>query len=372
MKIALVHDYLNEYGGAERVLEVLAEMYPEAPIFTAFYKKGSKAYEYFKDRKVIPSWAQRVPGFVDTLHSPLRFLAPQIWESFDLDEYDVVISSASWYITKGVLTQPETVHICYCHTPPRYLYGYDTSINYKKYWPMRLYAGLVNKGLRQYDYLAAQRVDHFVANSKNVAARIKKFYGRDSTVIYPPVQLHKTSNKEQKDRNYFLVVSRVVGAKGLEMAVRAANELAVPLKVVGRGSGYSQEEERLKKQAGKTVEFLGFVDDEKLAELYAGARALLARARDEDFGITPVEAMMAGTPVIAFEGGGYRETVVDGKTGILFDDYSATGLIEAMQKLQGTSYKEHEAIRHAQQFSKERFVKEMGEFVEKKYNENAR
>ena len=370
MKVALVHDYLNEFGGAERVLEALAEMYPEAPIYTAFYKKGSKAYERFKDRKVIASWAQNVPGFVDKLHSPLRFLAPQIWESFDLDGFDVVMSSASWYITKGVLTRPETTHICYCHTPPRYLYGYDTSIHYKKYWALRLYATIVNKGLRQYDYLAAQRVDHFVANSKNVAARIKKFYGRESTVICPPVELHETVSKAQEKQNYFLVISRLVGAKGLEMAVKAANELQVPLKVVGAGGGYAQEEEYLKEMAGQTVEFLGFVADEKLADLYAGAKAFLALAKDEDFGITPVEAMMAGTPVIAYNGGGYKETVVQGKTGLLFDDYSVDGLMKAMKKIHDSSFKIQEIKDHAEKFSKERFVKEMGEFVEKKYREN--
>jgi hypothetical protein len=174
MKVALVHDYLNEFGGAERVLLALAEMYPEAPIYTAFYKMGSQAYERFSHRKIVASFAQKIPGFAGKLHSPLRFLAPLIWESFNFDEYDVVISSASWYITKGIITRPETLHICYCHTPPRYLYGFDTSINWRKYPLVRWYAGLVNPGLREYDYLAAQRVDEFVANSKNVAGANKE------------------------------------------------------------------------------------------------------------------------------------------------------------------------------------------------------
>jgi glycosyltransferase involved in cell wall biosynthesis len=372
MNIALVHDYLNEYGGAERVLEALTEMYPEAPIYTAFYKTGSRAHERFKHRQIIASWAQKVPGFVDRLHSPLRFLAPLIWESFNLDAYDVVISSASWYITKGILTRPETVHICYCHTPPRYLYGYPTSVHWQKWWPVRVYAGLVNKPLREYDFLAAQRVDHFVANSKNVQKRIEKYYRRESKVIYPPVELKVTRYLKPVTRNsYYLIISRLVGGKGIEMAVEAANRLKVPLKVVGAGAGYSRAESRLKAMAGETVELLGFVDDDELSRLYQGAKAFLALAEDEDFGITPVEAMMAGTPVIAYNGGGYKETVVEGKTGVLFEEYSVEGLMKAISryKLQATSFDERVIRKHAERFSKKRFIKEMKLFVEEKFSD---
>lgn len=379
MRVALVHDYLNEFGGAERVLLTLAEMYPEAPIYTAFFQEGSDAFSQFQDRRVIASWAQKVPGFATKLHSPLRFLAPLIWESFDLDQFDIVISSASWYITKGVLTRPETLHICYCHTPPRYLYGYDTSINWRKYWPVRIYAGIVNKYLREYDFVAAQRVDEFVANSKNVQARIKKFYRRESMVIYPPVEIKPTleslpliKGRENNDNGYYLVVSRVVGGKGLMMAIEAANQLKAPLKVVGTGAGWSKEEKRIRAAAGPTIEFLGFVPDEKLVEWYAGAKAFLALARDEDFGITPVEAMTSGTPVIAYRGGGYVETVVEGKTGVFFDDYSTKGLVEAMKQIQDSRFKIQEIQRQAEKFSKERFVKEMGEFVEEKWQEKQR
>lgn len=375
MRVALVHDYLNEYGGAERVLEALAELYPEAPIYTAFYKEGSEAYKHFEGKKVIASWAQKIPGFNTRLHSPLRFLAPLIWESFDLDEFDVVISSASWFITKGVITRPETVHICYCHTPPRYLYGYPTSVEWQKWWPVRVYAGLVNKALREYDFLAAQRVDAFIANSKNVQRRIEKFYRRDSTVIYPPVQISKAKfqmpNQGQISNDYFLIISRLVGGKGIEMAVAAANKLQMPLKVVGAGAGWSKAEARLKKAAGPTVEFLGFVGDEQLAGLYTQAKAFFALAEDEDFGITPVEAMMAGTPVIAFNGGGYKETVVSGKTGILFDEYSVAGLIEGMSKfkLQMSKLDERVIRKHAQKFAKERFMREIKKFVDEKWQE---
>src|SRR3989337_4076415 len=199
MKVALVHDYLNECGGAERVLEALCEIFPKAPIYTAFYKKGSPAYLRFKSKKIITSWVQNVPFFASKLHSPLRFLAPLIWNSFDFSQYDLVITSSSWYVTKGVVKRKTTndkrgtIEICYCHTPPRYLYGYPTSINWQKYWPVRVYALLVNHFMRVYDFEAAQRVDYFIANSKEVAARIKKFYRRASKVIYPPTDVNRFS-----------------------------------------------------------------------------------------------------------------------------------------------------------------------------------
>ncbi len=374
MRVALVHDYLNEFGGAERVLLALSEIWPEAPIYTAFYKEGSPAYERFKDKDVRPSWVQKIPGFVDKLHSPFRFLAPYIWESFDFDEYDVVITSASWYITKGVITRPEALNICYCHTPPRYLYGYPTSIEWQKYWAVRQYARIVNHYMRQYDYLSAQRVDYFVTNSENTKRRIEKFYRRDAEVIYPPVEIQSTKaqkNKSSKDKDYYLVISRIVGGKGLKLAVEAANKLRVPLKVVGASAGWGKEMEKLKEAAGGTVEFLGYVDDDELARLYAGARAFLVLAEDEDFGITPVEAQMAGTPVVAYRGGGYLETVIEGKTGVFFDELKGESVAGAIEKLEKNrkKFKSNVIKRHAKKFSKERFEKEMLAFVESKVKE---
>lgn len=363
IKVALVHDYLNEFGGAERVLSTLAEMFPEAPIYTAFYKKGSLAHQRFVHRKIISSWAQNIPGFVAKLHSPLRFLAPWIWNSFQFRGYDVVISSASWYVTKGINVPKSTLHISYVHTPPRYLYGYQTSIEWQKYWLVRQYAKVVNHFLRLYDFESAQKPDVLVVNSINVQKRVQKVYRRDSLIMYPPVDLPSVQFARRGD--YYLVISRIVGGKGLMLAVEAANHMRVPLKVVGTGAGWGREEERLKTMAGNTVQFLGHVDDAELSRLYAGAKAFLALAEDEDFGITPVEAMGAGTPVVAYRGGGYKETIIDGETGVFFDELSTGSLIAAMKKLEAVEISEERCRQRAQDFSKRVFVEAMSKLIDR-------
>jgi glycosyltransferase involved in cell wall biosynthesis len=361
MRVALVHDYLSEFGGAERVLRVLSDMYPEAPIYTAFVKDGSSAAGRFADRTIIPSFAQRIPGFVDRLYSPMRFLIPYIWDSFDLDNYEVVISSASSYVTKGVITRPETLHLCYCHTPPRFLYGLPTSRDMKRRWPVRLYAALINKNLREYDYLAAQRVDLFVANSKTTQARIKEFYGRESVVVYPPVEIGRQESvgRSRGKQDYFLTGGRLVRGKNHELVVRAARELDVPLVVFGDG----RQRAELERLAGSAVTFAGEVSEEELRNLYGGAKAFVALAENEDFGITPVEAMAAGTPVLAFEGGGYRETVIDGVTGLFIQDLSVEAVKEGMRKIRNSKFETRNLKNRAEEFSKERFVEEMKELV---------
>lgn len=333
MKIALVHDQLSEFGGAERVLLAMSEMYPEAPIYTAYVKEGSAAAQRFKDKKIITSWIQPFSA----LASPLRFLAPTIWNSFDFSGYDVILGSSSWYITKGFKKKGKAVEICYCHTPPRWLYGYPTSVNWQKYPIVRAYAAVVGFFMRHYDFEAAKRVDYFIANSKETQKRIQKFYRRESTVIYPPVDLPEI--KKIKKGEYYLFVSRPVGSKGLEMAKEATKKLGVPLKIVGATGNH--------------------VSDNELAALYAGAKAFLALGTEEDFGITPVEAMSFGTPVIAYNGGGYPESVIDGKTGLLFKG----DLAEAIQKFEKMTFKPVDCIAQAKKFSKSRFQKELGEFV---------
>ena len=390
MKIAIVHDYIKEYGGAERVLEALCEIYPKAPIYTAFVDKNGSAYEHFKKRKIIKSWFSYIP-FAPKLASPLRFLTPLIWGSFDFSEFDLVISSASWYITKGFGSREmpkqvrhdnqKPIEICYCHTPPRWLYGYTTSVNFQKYRLVRWYADIVGHFLRLYDFKQAQKVDYFIANSNETKKRIEKFYRRDSVVIYPPVSIknHESRSKNQDRDEYYFMVSRITGSKGLEIAVEAAKKAGFRLKIAGSKTGYySDDKLREKAAAGPegplarrgNIEFLGQVSDEELAKLYKGAKGFLALSKDEDFGITPVESMMAGTPVIAFNGGGYKESVVDGRTGVLFDQYSVSGLLSAMKRFENTKFDSSQIQNHAQKFSKERFKREIEDFVKSKIKPN--
>ena len=367
MKVALVHDYLSEYGGAERVLEGLVELFPKAPIYTAFAIKDSSAWKRFGDKKII-EWKQSWLIKYHKLYSPLRFLAPWIWESFDFSGFDLVISSASWYITKGIITHPGTNHFCYCHTPPRYLYGFKTAIEWQNYWPIRVYAAIVNNFLRRYDYLAAQRVDYFIANSENTRKRIKKFYKRQAEVIYPPVEVEaiEKATRNLKPKDYFLLVSRVVGAKGIDLALKAARQLGFKLKIVGEPAGLRWEEKKFRRLNNDNVEFVGRVSDKKLWRLYGECQAFLALAEDEDFGITPVEAMAAGRPVIAFRGGGYLETVVEGKTGLFYDKPNLASLIEAINKFEEVTKKiiSSQACRQqAEKFSKEKFKRQVKELI---------
>lgn len=367
MKVALVHDYLKEYGGAERVLEALTEAFPDAPIYTAFYKEGSAAYERFKHKTIKTSWVQSIPGFETKLHSPLRFLAPRIWGSFDFSEYDVVLGSSSWYVTKGFPHKGKAIEICYCHTPPRWLYGYKTSVEWQRFWPIKVYGHVVGHFMRQYDFDAAQKVDYFIANSKEVQARIQKFYRRDSTVIYPPTSLREALQAGPpvpiKDRDYYFIVSRIVGAKGIDMAIEAARKHGFKLKIAGASAGYYTGLKDMQATAPENVEFLGRVSDEELVGLYSGAKAFIATATDEDFGITPVEAMLCGTPVIAYYGGGFKETVIEGKTGIFFRESNVDALVDAVKKFETMKIDPKDCKNQAKKFSKERFMKEIKAFV---------
>ncbi|OGM59083.1 hypothetical protein A3A75_05465 [Candidatus Woesebacteria bacterium RIFCSPLOWO2_01_FULL_39_10] len=384
-KVALVHDYLKEFGGAERVLKTLSEMYPKAPIYTAFSVKGSTAEKEFRGKEIYESWLAPLLK-IGKLYSPLRFLTPLIWRSFsakggsaygrDLSGYDLVITSCSWYITRGFKVGPETRVVAYCHTPPRWLYGYETSVGFTKYWPVKIYSAIVGHFLRMYDFTSAQPINNWIANSKNVQARIKKFYRKDSTVIHPPVDVEKiirvTSHKSlvtSEKGQYFLMVSRLVGAKGLEEAAKAfrpkddqplaGKNLPYKLKIVGEAHGFSDVEKRLKRLSGGNVELFGRLSDTMIYHSYAKARGFIALARDEDFGITVVEAQAAGTPVIAFNGGGFKESVVNGVTGILIDDTDEETIKKAVDKFNKIKWDKKKLQENARRFSKERFVKEM-------------
>ncbi len=375
MKVALTHDYLREYGGAERVLEVIHEMYPETPLYTAYYNPealGPNAKK-FEGWDIRTSWFQHVP-FANKLLSPFRIFAPLMFESFDLSEYDLVISSSSAvYFAKSVITKPETLHISYIHTPPRFLYGYTTSFNYKKHFITRIGGEIINHFLRIWDFEVSQRPDILVANSKNVQARIKKFYRRDSVVIYPSVDLGEF--KSNKKGQYFLALNRLTRGKGTEVIIEACGKLGLPLKVAGSGpelvplrQGYA---------GFKNVEFLGWVSDEERIKLLSGAKALIVASEDEDFGITSVEAQAAGVPVIAPRAGGYLETVIDpstssgrGATGLFYGGpglVTVEALVEALKKFNPKDFKAEDCRKNAEKFSVERFKKEFLELLDKNF-----
>ena len=341
-------------------------MYPKAPIYTAFRVKGSTADKEFEGRVIKQSFLAPILKFW-RMYSPLRFLIPLIWKSFDLSDYDLVITSASWYITRGFKVGSKTKVICYCHTPPRWLYGYEMSVGFTKYWPVKVYAAIVGHFMRMYDYNTAQKVDGWIANSGNVAKRIEKFYRRDSTVIYPPVDVEKIINKTKdlKKENYFLIVSRLVGAKGLEEAAKVSKQIGFKLKIVGESHGFADVEKKLKRLSGGNLELLGRVSDEELYKLYGRAKGFIALARQEDFGMTVVEAQAAGTPVITFKGGGFKESVIDGKTGVFVTDLDEKSIKTAIDKVNKTKWDNKVLRENARKFSKERFIKEMKAHINK-------
>lgn len=362
MKIAIVHDYLIDFGGAERVLLELHKIYPTAPIYVLIDRRKKLGHfeDKFNDAKIIQTGFGKIP-FAEKLISPLRFLIPLLWKSVNLREYDLIISSASWAITKGFEKKPGAKEICYCHTPPRYIYGYDTSRRFTGIFGnlVKIYGKLVNNYMKKYDQNRAQNVDYFLANSKEIAGRIKEFYGRESVVVYPPVNViqEKTTRKE----NYYLTGGRLTAAKNFDLIIKAFNKLKLPLLVYGDGPLSMS----LKVLAEDNVNFLGEVTDDEQRKLYSRAKGYVVAQKDEDFGITPVEAMGQGTPVIAYRGGGYLESVIEGKTGVFFDKLNAESLIGAVNKFERTKFDSNDCITQAKKFSGERFEKEIKEFVEK-------
>jgi len=286
----------------------------------------------------------------------------------DLTKYDLVITSCSWYITRGFKVGKNTKVIAYCHTPPRWLYGYETSVGFTKYWPVKIYAAIVGHFMRIYDFNTAQKINFWIANSKNVSDRIWKYYRKEAVVIYPPIEteeIKKTVKGIQK-KDFYLIVSRLVGAKGIEYAVNIAQKLKINLKIVGESHGLSNIQDSLQKTNQNNIEYLGLVTDPEKYKLMAEARAFLAFARDEDFGMTVVEAQAAGTPVIAFNGGGFKESIIDGKTGILINEISEKSLREAVKKLEKTNWNSNEIMKNASNFSRERFEREMLQFINEK------
>lgn len=360
MKVAIVHDFLNQFGGAERVLEAIHEIFPYAPIYTSLYDPARLPLR-MKNWDIRPFKLPKLP----LAHFLKYYTAfyPLLFEGLDLSDYDLVISSTAFF-AKGILTRPGAVHISYIHTPPRFLYHYETTVNRRRLWVYKPVLAVLDNFFRIWDYQAAQRPDYLVTNSRETASRIRKFYRRDATVIYPPVSLPERQNRQitgGKPGGYFLIVSRLLKYKRIDLAISAANLLGIPLKIVGTG----EEEGRLKEIAGPTVEFLGFVRDESLPEIYSNCQAFIFPTF-EDFGITPLEAMHYGKPVIALAKAGALETVLPGKTGEFFPEQTVESLAGVLKDFDPSRYSPAACIAQAQKFSEERFKKEFSDFVESK------
>jgi len=362
LRVTIAHEWLTTLGGSERVVETLLEAYPGSPVYTTFLSDRNLP-DSVRSWDVRTSFVQRLP-FLQRISQKYIPLFPLAFESFDMTGYDVVITSSS-ACSKGVLTGPETLNICYCYTPLRYAWQPHLDQRLGSANPL-VKAGndLVVHYLRLWDRLASDRVDHFIAISDHVAARIAKFYRREAAVIYPPVDVERFPVIECT-RDYFLVVSRLVPYKRVELAVEAFTKLGLPLKVVGEGP----ERERLRAMAGPTVEFLGFVPEADLPELISGCLALIFPG-EEDFGIVPVEAMAAGRPVIGLARGGFLESAIDGRTAVMFPEATVESLIDAVSRFRPLDFDPAKLSRHASKFSKERFKKEFAEFVAARVKES--
>lgn len=347
MKVALVYDRLNKWGGAERVLLALHKLYPRAPLYTSIYDK--KKAPWASVFNVRTSFLQNFPFAMR--HELYAFLMPLAFESFNFDEFNLVISVTS-EAAKGIITKPQTKHICYCLTPTRYLWsGYD------EYFRNPVFKFLSKPAvwyLRFWDKIAANRPDSYIAISREVQSRISKYYDRKSDVIYPPLTIsNQFQNSKSKTENYFLIVSRLVSYKKIDLAVKAFNKLKLPLKIIGIG----MEMERLKVMAGLTIEFLGNLTDKELVGYYSECRALVFPGL-EDFGLTILEAQSFGKPVIAFGGGGALETIIERKTGLFFDEPNVESLIKAIKQFDSLTINPKDCMRNARKFSFERFKKE--------------
>ena len=364
MKIALVHDHLVQDGGAEKVLLALQDVFPNAPTFTLLYDPKRVSAE-FAGKDIRTSFLQRLPFGLKKYQWLLPFM-PAATESYDLSEFDVVISSSSAF-AKGVITRPGAIHLCYCHTPTRYLWSDTHSYVQELRAPKLLKLGLpmlLNR-LRVWDRLSAERVDRFVANSETVAERIRKYYGRGSEVIHPPVETGKFSVAEGPGA-YFLAGGRLVSYKRFDLVIQAFNRLGLPLKIFGDGPLAAQ----YRKQARPNIEFTGKVTDEEKAALYRGAIAFI-HPQEEDFGITALESMASGRPVIAYRKGGAVETVVEGVTGAFFDDQEWEDLATAVIRFDAASFDPQAIRERAEAFDIAVFKRKMAVLVSKAWKNRA-
>ncbi|MGD2143506.1 MAG: glycosyltransferase [Anaerolineae bacterium] len=363
MDLAVVHDWLNQIGGAEDVLETLVSMFPDAPVYTSMYWRDGMPSAY-RGWDIRTSWMDLLPG-IYRHHQPYLALYPAAFSSLDLSGYDLVLSNKSGFC-HGVRTDGAT-HVCYCLAPTRYVWDFEA------YAAREALSGALKVALRPlvallqgWDYRAAQQVDHFVAISHEVQDRIRRFYGRESRVIYPPVDTRRFRPSTERD-DYYLIVSRLIPYKRIDLAVRAFNRLQLPLMIAGDG----RDREALEALAGPTVTFLGYVPDEELPELFARCRAYVLPGV-EDFCIAPVQAQAAGRPVIAYRAGGALDTVVDGETGTFFREPTPDALAECVRSFDPGVIDADACCSNAERFTAAVFQQQLRQLLQQALKSRAR
>lgn len=357
-KVALVHDWLDRpMGGAERVTLELARLFPDAPVYTLLY---DPAFDHggLEPSRVRTSWLQRLPRAMRRRQRYLLPFIPSAVEHWDFREFDLVISSSAAFV-KNILTPPETLHVCYCHSPMRFAWDYwPQYVDEMHVDPVRraLITFMVSR-IRQWDAVGAGRVDRFIANSETCRDRIEKYYRRDAAVIYPPVAVEDFRTMEKSD--YFVTLSTLTEYKRIDLAIAACNRLQKKLLVIGEGP----DRARLEGLAGPTITFVGHVSDAERAEKLARARALIF-ANEEDFGIAGVEALASGTPVVAYRKGGQAEIIESGRTGLFFDKPTISSLADALRRFEGQDFAPQTLVDAAQRFVSARFDREILSFIE--------
>lgn len=362
MRVALVHDYLNQYGGAERVIEALHELYPDAPVYTSIYEPNAMPPR-FRSWDIRTSFLQGTP-LARSHHRAFFLLYPLAFESFDLREYEVVISNSSAWC-KSVVTPPETLHVCYCLTPMRWAWSYREYVEREQIGGMlRRMLPAAMHYLRTWDAASAARVDRFIGISRTVVARIEKYYRREADLIVPPVDADRIPFSDEPGEG-FLVVSRLVPYKRIDLAVEACSRLGAPLTVVGDG----RDRARLESRAGPTVRFEGRVGDEEVYRRLAGCRAFVFPG-EEDFGIAPIEAMAAGRPVVAYEAGGALDSIVDGVTGRFFAPQTADALASRLSQIDPADFDPRAIREHALRFDTEHFKEAFADYVVRAYDDH--
>ena len=360
LKVAIVHDLFMEYGGAERVVEAIHDIFPQADVYTCLVnKKRMKIHWHrFRDWKFHISWFGKLL-LLRSYPSAFRFLIPFIWESFDLSGYDLVISSSGWMMSKGVLTRPETLHISYIHHQNKFLTYYESPDQWRQNFFKKLYGYFIGVGLRMWDFIGTSRPDILLTNSRETAKRINKYYRKSAQVLYPPVKdpKIKLAQKLKETKDYYITVNRLSRPKHIEILIKAANILGITLYVVGDGPQFSE----LKAMAKKNIIFCHEVSEIELSRLYLGAKAFLFASKDEEFGIAPVEAMMRGIPVICYKSGGLKETVKDGVTGLLVEKLEVDDFVKAILKFEKQDYSKyaHSSYIEAKKYTTDVFQKKL-------------